>query len=71
MKTKEIRSLKDHEKWDIWTEGCVGGESAEEMEARVDSMIARIVAMTAEHHGKETHGNGDIVIVSHGRKPTI
>jgi sedoheptulose-bisphosphatase len=53
--------------WDIWHDGCVDGESAAEMEARVDGVIK---AVRDAHHSwwvnsSEAQG-GDILIVSHG-----
>ncbi|KDE06890.1 hypothetical protein MVLG_02778 [Microbotryum lychnidis-dioicae p1A1 Lamole] len=66
--SKEIRE-RYKEDWDIWVDGCEGGESAEEMTARCDRVIAKIVNMTRDHHeSNEEHrsGKGDVVVVSHG-----
>src|SRR5690349_13612795 len=41
----EIRKLRAEQglgPWDIWRDGCPGGESPEEIIARVDSLIAEI-----------------------------
>ncbi|GAA5917857.1 hypothetical protein JCM8208_001883 [Rhodotorula glutinis] len=66
-KTAEIRSELGDD-WDIWTMGCPEGESPDEMTARCDAMIEKVVNLADAHHGKEeTAGNhGDIVIISHG-----
>ncbi|KAF9076144.1 phosphoglycerate mutase-like protein [Rhodocollybia butyracea] len=51
--------------WDIWHHGCPGGESVEEMEKRVDGVIAKV----REYH-KQYHEQGlntrDVLIVAHG-----
>ncbi|KAF5323467.1 hypothetical protein D9611_005779 [Ephemerocybe angulata] len=63
LKTHEIRALKPI--WDIWKDGCPGGESVSEMEYRVDSVIARV----REHHKKYLAGEcdtRDVLIVAHG-----
>lgn len=43
--TKEIRGELG-ETWDIWTDGCPEGESAQEMSDRCDRMIEKIVDVT-------------------------
>ncbi|GAA5822217.1 hypothetical protein JCM10212_002494 [Sporobolomyces blumeae] len=65
-KTHEIRNEVGSD-WDIWTMGCPGGESPEEMTKRCDDMIKKIVDLTSAHHGEEdSPGHGDVLIVSHG-----
>ncbi|GAA5860361.1 hypothetical protein JCM8547_003475 [Rhodosporidiobolus lusitaniae] len=56
------------ESWDIWTDGCPEGETAQQMSDRCDAMIEKIVDMTSAHHGNEGNADchGDILIVSHG-----
>lgn len=34
------------ESWDIWTDGCPEGESAQEMSDRCDAMIEKILDLT-------------------------
>ncbi|GAA5827933.1 hypothetical protein JCM11251_005653, partial [Rhodosporidiobolus azoricus] len=65
--TKDIKAEIGQD-WDIWTMGCPEGESPEEMTARCDEMIKRIVDMTGAHHGNEGNAEcrGDVLIVSHG-----
>ncbi|KAL4070828.1 histidine phosphatase superfamily [Scleroderma citrinum] len=51
--------------WDIWKHGCPGGESAEEMQHRVDCVIFKI----RDHHRKwfeKGEGNRDVLVVAHG-----
>ncbi|KAG6327632.1 hypothetical protein ID866_11457 [Astraeus odoratus] len=60
---QEILSRKPG--WDIWRDGCVGGESAEEMQDRVDGVVAKI----REYHRKwleDGKGSQDVLIVAHG-----
>ncbi|PYI33478.1 phosphoglycerate mutase family protein [Aspergillus indologenus CBS 114.80] len=68
--TKEIRALrKEHgldreREWDIWRDGCEGGESPEDVTARIDSLIAEI----RELHRGNMHGEqpADVVLIAHG-----
>ncbi|KAH7885904.1 histidine phosphatase superfamily [Phlebopus sp. FC_14] len=51
--------------WDIWRDGCPGGESVEEMQSRVDDLIAKV----REYHRRyfeEGKGTRDVLIVAHG-----
>ncbi|KAI6031604.1 hypothetical protein PISMIDRAFT_671552 [Pisolithus microcarpus 441] len=51
--------------WDIWKSGCPGGESAEEVQARVDRVIVKV----RDYHRKwfeEGKGSRDVLIVAHG-----
>jgi broad specificity phosphatase PhoE len=45
--------------WDIWTQGCAGGESAEQMCARADDVVRAI------RDAHRTSGK-DVLLVSHG-----
>jgi len=61
--SSEIKAKND--KWTIWKDGCPGGESAEEMRARVDGAIAKV----REYHRKyveEGTVTRDVLIVAHG-----
>lgn len=56
--------------WDIWRDGCPGGESPQQIIERVDRLIAEI---REKYHkpviGKplsETKGHGDVMVVGHG-----
>ncbi|KAJ6621598.1 histidine phosphatase superfamily [Mycena sp. CBHHK59/15] len=51
--------------WSIWDDGCPGGESVEEMQSRVDAIIAKV----REYHRQykeEGLNTRDVVIVAHG-----
>jgi len=51
--------------WSIWKDGCPEGESAEDMEQRVDNVISKV---RAQHKKwlEEGEGSRDVVIVAHG-----
>ena len=67
--TKEIRELRAKRgldkdgKWDIWRDGCEGGESAQQVTDRLDELIQRIYAI----QGPCMHGEkpADVVLVSY------
>lgn len=52
-----------------WVDGCPNGESAEEMTARVDRLVEKVVKVTQAHHESTDAdaGYGDVIIVAHGR----
>ncbi|KAH7912579.1 histidine phosphatase superfamily [Hygrophoropsis aurantiaca] len=61
--THEIK--EKHPGWEIWRDGCPGGESVEEMCSRVDAVIAKV----RNHHKEYTEGvinTRDVLIVAHG-----
>jgi probable phosphoglycerate mutase len=43
--------------WTVWTHPCTGGETAAEVSARADAVLAEARAATAD---------GDVVLVGHG-----
>jgi len=55
--------------WDIWKEGCPGGESPEQVTHRIDRLIGEI---REKYHapviGKPKHSDlaGDVLLVAHG-----
>ncbi len=63
ISTKDIKTLRSDGKWDIWTDGCPGGESPEQVRIRVDSLIEKIrrLQRVAFEHGT----CGDCVCVAH------
>jgi broad specificity phosphatase PhoE len=67
---KEIRALRkerglDKEtEWDIWRDGCEGGESPKDVETRLDHLVDRIKAI--QRPVLENGGRGDVVVVAHG-----
>ena len=68
--THEIRALRqahgmDQERaWDIWRDGCEGGETPEQVTARLDKLITKIKNMHRPHMHGQT--NCDVVLVAHG-----
>lgn len=74
MTSKEIKAQRERNglgPWDIWRDGCPGGESPEDVIKRVDDLIAEI---REKYHskvigksGEETGGTtGDVLVVAHG-----
>ena len=61
--TKDIKASRPNGKWDIWCDGCPGGESPSDVEKRVDRLIAKI----REIHKKavEAGESGDVLCVAH------
>ncbi|KAK7432838.1 Sedoheptulose 1,7-bisphosphatase [Neonectria magnoliae] len=69
----DIRKMRDKQgykgTWDIWKDGCPGGESPEEVTKRIDRLIEEI---RDKWHkpviGKpaDSVANGDVVVVAHG-----
>jgi probable phosphoglycerate mutase len=53
LTTKEIRAERPG--WSLWTDGAPGGETVEEVGARVDRVIARCLA-----------AGGDVALFAHG-----
>ncbi|PQE33460.1 phosphoglycerate mutase protein [Rutstroemia sp. NJR-2017a WRK4] len=63
---KESRAQRGLPKWDIWTEGCEGGESAEAVETRLESLIQQIYKLQTPHMDGKSGQPADILIVAHG-----
>jgi sedoheptulose-bisphosphatase len=61
--TAEIKQKRPNGKWDIWTDGCPGGEGPADIEKRVDGLIGKIreIHKTAVEEDKF----GDVVLVAH------
>ena len=53
--TREIRRTRPS--WSLWTDGCPGGESPEQVGARLDRVLARARALLER---------GDVALVAHG-----
>lgn len=76
--SKEIRQRrKDQglgENWDIWRDGCPGGESPDDVTERLDRLIASVRSyqepfMQGGHQAKDlvsNEGTGDVLVVGHG-----
>jgi probable phosphoglycerate mutase len=43
--------------WDLWTDGCPGGESPKQIGARIDQVLDRARSVLAD---------GDVVVIAHG-----
>jgi len=54
--TAEIRRTRQPD-WSLWTDGCPGGESPEQVGARLDRVLARARDLLTE---------GDVALVAHG-----
>ncbi|KAI5810021.1 histidine phosphatase superfamily [Peziza echinospora] len=52
--------------WDIWRDGCEGGESPEDVAARCDRLIQEIREKWHKAGFKSGDGRGDVVVVAHG-----
>ncbi|KAL8687742.1 MAG: hypothetical protein Q9218_006174 [Villophora microphyllina] len=68
---KEIRSrrkergLDTERAWDIWVDGCEGGESPEQVKERLDDLIQKTTELQKPHmHGGTA---GDVLVVAHGQ----
>ena len=66
--TSEIRALRagrglnKERAWDIWRDGCEGGESPGQVVERLDVLIGEIVAAQRDAVGQRK----DVVVVGHG-----
>jgi len=64
---RKEQGLDEH--WDIWRDGCPGGESPEQIIERMDSLISDI---RDKYHGpvigkpKQPDVTGDVMVVGHG-----
>jgi len=69
--TDEIKAMRkerglDKEKpWDIWRDGCEGGEGPHDVERRLDALIGAIRQMQRPLLIQKRSG-GDVVVVAHG-----
>ncbi|CCX08599.1 phosphoglycerate mutase family protein [Pyronema domesticum] len=62
--SKEIRERRGG-KWDIWTDGCEGGESPEQVAERCDEII-REIRERWHNPAFNGEGKGDVMVVAHG-----
>ncbi|GAB1197103.1 hypothetical protein APSETT444_006389 [Aspergillus pseudonomiae] len=69
LTSKQIREMRRENgegPWDIWRDGCPGGESPEDVVRRLDALIADI---RKKFHGPcfdSESQQGDVLIVAHG-----
>lgn len=70
IKTEEIREkrklhgLDKARPWDIWSDGCEGGESPQQVTMRIDALIAEIKELQAPH--MKNRDAKDVILVAHG-----
>src|SRR5918998_4894595 len=55
--TREIRRTRPD--WSLWTDGCPGGESPDEIGARLDRLLA---------HARTLLERGDVAFIAHGQR---
>jgi len=61
---RKERGLDTERPWDIWHDGCEGGETAAEVSARLDGVIAKIKKIQGPYmHGEKAV---DVVLIAHG-----
>ncbi|GLA23834.1 hypothetical protein AnigIFM63604_005516 [Aspergillus niger] len=64
---REMRREKGEGEWDIWRDGCPGGESPEDVIKRLDAVIAEI---REKFHKPcfdgDSSSKGDVLVVAHG-----
>ncbi|KAL6719076.1 vacuolar membrane-associated protein iml1 [Lecanora helva] len=63
-KRRKEKGLDMDRAWNIWEDGCEGGESPAQVTQRLDGLIQKIRALQ-EPYIKDG-GNGDILLVAHG-----
>ncbi|KAJ5180073.1 hypothetical protein N7492_003283 [Penicillium capsulatum] len=63
---KERRAAQGLEPWNIWTDGCPGGESPEDVVRRLDAVIADIREKYHRQNFENPENRGDVLIVAHG-----
>ncbi|KZS95951.1 phosphoglycerate mutase-like protein [Sistotremastrum niveocremeum HHB9708] len=63
LTTKEI--VKGRPGWDIFKDGCPGGESTEEVTERIDRVISKVQEIHRQYK-EEGKGRRDVMIVAHG-----
>ncbi|KAK1093237.1 hypothetical protein LTR48_002715 [Friedmanniomyces endolithicus] len=70
LKPAEIRAkrkaqgLDKDQEWEIWRDGCEGGESPAQVSSRIDSLIKTIRDLQAPH--MQDSEPKDVVLVAHG-----
>ncbi|KAH8806033.1 phosphoglycerate mutase [Xylogone sp. PMI_703] len=62
--TRKAKGLDKERGWDIWIDGCEGGESPQQVEKRLDALIEKIYELQKPymHGGPAT----DVLLVAHG-----
>ena len=63
--SKQINEMRNNGKiWDIWRDGCEGGESPHQVTRRVDELISRIQKVQEE--AIRNKAEADVLLVCHG-----
>lgn len=63
---RKAKGLDQQRPWDIWQDGCEGGETPAQFQTRLDNLIAEIKTLQAPLM-KSTSGEAkDIVLITHG-----
>jgi probable phosphoglycerate mutase len=62
---RKERGLDKERPWNIWVDGCEGGESPEEIKTRLDRVIAKIRVIQGPYMKGEKPS--DVVIIAHGQ----
>lgn len=68
-KAKELRTsrgLDTARPWDIWRDGCEGGESPLDFQTRIDALIAEIKALQGPLMKVSGEVPKDVVLITHG-----
>ncbi|PYH34100.1 histidine phosphatase family protein [Aspergillus neoniger CBS 115656] len=67
---REMRRERGEGEWDIWRDGCPGGESPEDVIKRLDAVIAEIREKfhkpCFDGDSASSTGKGDVLVVAHG-----
>ncbi|KAI1630616.1 phosphoglycerate mutase [Biscogniauxia mediterranea] len=61
---RKEKGLDGEREWDIWKDGCEGGESAQEVTARLDGLVSEIRNIQGPYMNGEQPV--DVVLVAHG-----
>jgi sedoheptulose-bisphosphatase len=61
--TASIRASRPDGTWDIWRDGCPGGEDPEDIAKRCDALIGEIREI--HRRATETETDGDVLCVAH------
>lgn len=63
---RKAAGLDQDRPWDIWRDGCEGGESPAQFQARLDTLIAEIKALQGPLMKASGGEPKDVVLITHG-----
>ncbi|KAK3897891.1 histidine phosphatase superfamily [Staphylotrichum tortipilum] len=63
-KLRKERGLDQEMEWDIWRDGCEGGESMQRVSDRLDRLVSQIREIQRPHMNRG--GAADVLLVAHG-----